>query len=103
MLNLSRMNRFLRLPVGDYRRPNRQRSSSAEVEDSISLRVLVLGLVILGTVATDIASETTFSLWAVPLSTMGAIWSYYRRRNANIPVKFCIAIGMLIEIGRAHV
>ncbi len=99
MLNLSRMNRFRRLPVGDYWRQTRQRSSLAEVEDSIPLRVLVLALVILGTVATDIASETTFSFWAVPLSMVGAIWSHYRRRNANIPVKFCIAIGMLVALG----
>ncbi|MFM6133516.1 MAG: transglutaminase, partial [Sphaerospermopsis kisseleviana] len=63
------------------------------------MRVLVLGLVVLGIVATDIASETTFSLWAVPLSTVGTIWSYYRRHNANIPVKFCIATGMLIALG----
>ncbi len=49
--------------------------------------------------ATDIASETNFSLWAVPVSIVGAIWSYYRRRNANIPVKFCIAIGMLVALG----
>ncbi|TAE59789.1 MAG: DUF3488 domain-containing protein [Nostocales cyanobacterium] len=69
------------------------------MEDSISLRVLVLGLVILGTVATDIASDTTFSFWAVPVSTVGAIWSYYRRRNANVPIKFCIAIGMLVALG----
>lgn len=99
MLNFSRINRFWRVPAGDYWRQNQQRSSSAEVEDSISLRVLVLGLVLLGTVATDIASETNFSLWAVPLSIVGAIWSYYRRRNANIPVKFCIAIGMLVALG----
>lgn len=98
MLNLSRINRFWRVPVGNGRQ-SKQRSSLAEVEDSIALRVLVLGLVVLGIVATDIASETTFSLWAVPLSTVGTIWSYYRRRNANIPVKFCIAIGMLIALG----
>lgn len=98
MLNLSRINRFWRVPVGNGRQ-SKQRSSLAEVEDSIALRVLVLGLVVLGIVATDIASETTFSLWAVPLSTVGTIWSYYRRHNANIPVKFCIAIGMLIALG----
>jgi transglutaminase-like putative cysteine protease len=98
MLNLSRINRFWRVPLGNGRQ-SKQRSSLAEVEDSIALRVLVLGLVVLGIVATDIASETTFSLWAVPLSTVGTIWSYYRRHNANIPVKFCIAIGMLIALG----
>jgi transglutaminase-like putative cysteine protease len=99
MLNISRIKQFWRLPVGNNQRTNRQRNSSAEVEDSISLRVLVLGLVVLGTVATDIAAETTFSFWAIPLSTVGAIWSYYGRRNANIPVKFCIAIGMLVALG----
>ncbi|WP_353931715.1 DUF3488 and DUF4129 domain-containing transglutaminase family protein [Okeanomitos corallinicola TIOX110] len=93
------MKRFWRLPVGDDQQENRRRPSSTEVEDSISLRVLVLGLVILGTVATDIAADTTFSFWAVPVSTVGAIWSYYRRRNANVPVKFCIAIGMLVALG----
>ncbi|OKH41513.1 transglutaminase [Nostoc calcicola FACHB-389] len=69
------------------------------MENSISLRVLVLALVILGIVATDIAAETSFSIWALPLSVVGAIWSYYRRGDRNIAVKFCIAIGMLIALG----
>ncbi|AFZ26933.1 transglutaminase-like enzyme, predicted cysteine protease [Cylindrospermum stagnale PCC 7417] len=71
----------------------------AEVEDSIALRVLVLALVILGIVATDIAADTRFSLWAVPSSMVGAIWANYSRQNPNIPVKFCIAIGMLVALG----
>ncbi len=99
MLNLSRINRFWRVPVGNFWRQNSQRSPLIEVEDSISLRVLVLALVILGIVATDIAAETSFSFWALPLSVVGAIWSYYRRRDANIAVKFCIAIGMLVALG----
>ncbi len=98
MLNLSRMNRFWRVPVGNWRQ-NLQRSPLTEVEDSISLRVLVLALVILGIGATDIAAETSFSFWALPLSVFGAIWSYYRRRDRNVAVQFCIAIGMLIALG----
>lgn len=98
MFNLSRNHRFWHLPIDRWRK-TMQRSPLTEVEDSIPLRVLVLGLVIIGVVATDIAAETTFSLWAVPLSIVGAIWSYYRRRHANVPVKFCIAIGMLIALG----
>jgi transglutaminase-like putative cysteine protease len=70
-----------------------------EVEDGISLRVLVLALVIVGVVATDIAAATGFSLWAVPLSIVGVGWSYYHRRSTNVPVKFCIAVGMLIALG----
>ncbi|MBD2357147.1 DUF3488 domain-containing protein [Tolypothrix sp. FACHB-123] len=100
MFNLSRINQFWRLPVGhDYWRQNQQGSPLLSVEDSISLRVLVLALVITGIVATDIAGETQFSLWAIPVSFMGAIWSYRSRRDRNTSVKFCIAIGMLIALG----
>lgn len=70
-----------------------------EVEGSITLRVLVLALVIVGIVATDIAAETKLSLWSMPLSVVGAIWSYYRRHNRNVSVKFFIAIGMLAALG----
>ncbi|MBE9198409.1 MULTISPECIES: DUF3488 and DUF4129 domain-containing transglutaminase family protein [unclassified Nodularia (in: cyanobacteria)] len=98
MFKLSRINQVWLLPIGRYWRQNVGGSASREVEDAISLRVLVLALVIVGVVATDIAAETQFSLWAVPLSIVGTSWSYYRRRSANIPVKFCIAIGMLITL-----
>jgi protein-glutamine gamma-glutamyltransferase len=70
-----------------------------QVEDSILLRVLVQGLVIVGIIATDIAAETQMSFWAVPLSIVGTIWSWYRRRDRNIPVKFLLAIGMLLAMG----
>jgi transglutaminase-like putative cysteine protease len=99
MFKLSRMNRFWPLSMGHVWRQNTQDSPLKEAEDTISLRVLVLALVIIGIVATDIATETTFSFWAVPPSIVGAIWSYYRRRHVNITVKFCIAIGMLIALG----
>ncbi len=70
-------------------------NATIEVEDSISLRVLVQALVIVGIVAVDIAGGTQSSLWAIPLSMIGATWSWYRRRSRNIALKFCIAIGML--------
>ncbi|MEA5565074.1 DUF3488 and DUF4129 domain-containing transglutaminase family protein [Anabaena sp. UHCC 0399] len=98
MFNLTRLNRFWHLPVS-YGRHNNQGSPLLEVEDSISLRVLVLALVITGIVAMDIAANTTFSMWAIPLSVLGTAWSYYRRREANVTVKFCIAIGMLMALG----
>ncbi|MCM0593123.1 MAG: DUF3488 and DUF4129 domain-containing transglutaminase family protein [Gloeotrichia echinulata CP02] len=93
------MNRIWRLPEGHYWRQSRQGSPLIEVEDSITLRLLVLALVIMGIVATDIAAQTLFSLWAIPLSMGGAIWSYYRRRDANVTIKFCIALGMLVALG----
>jgi len=88
-----------RLPVWNQWRQQMTTMPVAEVEDSILLRVLVPALVAVGIVATDVAAETQNSLWAVPLSLVGATWSYYCRRNRNIPVKFCIAIGMLVALG----
>jgi len=70
-----------------------------EVEDSILFRVLVQVLVIVGIVAVDIAGGTQSSLWAIPLSTIAATWSWYRRRSRNITLKFCIALGMLVAMG----
>lgn len=99
MFNISRMSCLWRLPLGHDWRQNLLQSPVKEVEDSITLRVLVLALVVVGIVATDIAAETGFSFWAVPLSIVGSIWSYYRRRDRNISVKFCIAIGMLVALG----
>ena len=61
-------------------------------EDSVTLRVLVQLLVIVGMVATDVAAGTQISLWAVPLSIMGASWSWFRRRERNVLLKFALAI-----------
>jgi protein-glutamine gamma-glutamyltransferase len=68
-------------------------------EESIALRVLVQAMVIVGIVATDIAAETSHSLWALPLSIVGAVFSWYRRKEKNIPVKFLLAISMLGALG----
>ncbi|HIK08737.1 MAG TPA: DUF3488 domain-containing protein [Oscillatoriaceae cyanobacterium M33_DOE_052] len=67
-------------------------------EDSIGLRVLVQSLVIVGILATDVAAETQTSLWAVPLSILGGMWSWYRRRERNLGVKFVLAVGMLVAL-----
>ena len=74
-------------------------SPRVKAEDSITLRVLVLALVIVGIVATDISAGTKSSLWAVPLSVLGTVWSYFHRRESSISVKFCISIGMLAALG----
>ncbi|NJK66560.1 MAG: DUF4129 domain-containing protein [Microcoleus sp. CSU_2_2] len=67
-------------------------------EDSLLLRILVQLLVIVGIVATDVAVEEALNLWAIPVSIVGATWSWYRRRDRNVAVKFCIAIGMLVAM-----
>jgi transglutaminase-like putative cysteine protease len=67
-------------------------------EESISFRIMSQAMVIAGIIATDIAAETQTSLWAIPLSIAGAYWSWLHRRRANIAIKFCIAIGMLVAL-----
>lgn len=68
------------------------------VEESIWLRILVQTLVILGIIATDIASGQYMSVWAIPLSIVGAIWSWRRRRHRNIMLKFLLALGMILVL-----
>ncbi len=89
---------ILHLPVWKQWRKQRLATPIVEIEDSILLRVLVQALVIVGIVATDIVAETQLSFWAVPMSIVGATFSWYRRRDRNIAVKFCIAIGMLVAM-----
>lgn len=69
-------------------------------EESLLLRVLVQALVIVGIIATDVASgfQTQMSLWAIPFSITGAIFSWRRRKKHNVAVKFLLAIGMLVVL-----
>jgi protein-glutamine gamma-glutamyltransferase len=68
-------------------------------EDSLLLRILVQSMVIVGIIATDVAAETQMSLWAIPLSIVGAIWSWYHRYERNIGVKFGLAFAMIAALG----
>ncbi|MEM7553801.1 MAG: DUF3488 and DUF4129 domain-containing transglutaminase family protein [Cyanobacteria bacterium P01_A01_bin.84] len=99
MFKFPRINRIQRLSIVSNWLENRQELPFKKIEDSITLRVLVLALVIVGITATDIAAKTSFSIWGVPLSLLGAVWSYYRRHEKNVAVKFCIAILMLAALG----
>jgi transglutaminase-like putative cysteine protease len=69
-----------------------------EPEESILFRVLTQTLVSVGILATAIAAESYDSLWAIPVSMMGATWSWYGRRKRNIGLKFLIATAMLIVL-----
>ena len=77
--------------------------AASEIEDSILLRSLVQGLVTIGisSVAVSAVGVTQSSLWnllAIPLSAVGAFFSWRRRRYRNVGVKFLIAFGMLAAL-----
>ncbi len=66
-----------------------------KTEESIVFRILVQLMVIVGIVATDVAAQTTWSLWAIPLSVIGSWWSWRQRKKKNIALKFLLAIAMV--------
>ena len=68
-------------------------------EDSLLLRILVQSMVVVGIIATDVAAETTLSLWAIPLSIIGATWSWYHRHDRNVGAKFALALAMVGALG----
>ncbi|MBV5261005.1 DUF4129 domain-containing protein [Synechococcus moorigangaii CMS01] len=81
---------------------NFPRPPKPQTEESVLLRTLVQLLVIVGIIATDVASEGNMiwfgwpiSVLAVPLTILGGIWSWQNRGKSNVGAKFLIAIGML--------
>ncbi|NBD15937.1 MAG: DUF4129 domain-containing protein [Cyanobacteria bacterium] len=71
---------------------------STPPEESIALRILVQLLVAIGIIATDLAAQTSFSLWTIPISFVGGFWSWQQRHKGNLAIKFLIAIGMLFAL-----
>ncbi|MFN9175468.1 MAG: transglutaminase, partial [Synechocystis sp.] len=69
-----------------------------KTEESVVFRILVQLMVIVGIVATDVAAQTTWSFWAIPLSILGAYWSWTHRKGKNITLKFLLAIAMLVML-----
>ncbi len=69
-----------------------------ETEESISFRILVQLLVSIGIIATDIAAETSSWVWAIPLSAIGGLFSWYQRKKKNVFAKFCLAAGMIVVL-----
>jgi transglutaminase-like putative cysteine protease len=67
----------------------------AGVEDSIPLRVLVQIFVFISIGAVDAVANSNNSVWAIPLSAIGAVWAWYARRKRNVIVKLFIAIAMI--------
>ncbi len=68
---------------------------SFQVEESIPLRILVQLIVFWGIAAVDEVASTNNSVWAIPLSAVGAGWGWYARHKRNVIVKFCVAIAMI--------
>lgn len=79
-------------------KPRIQVIPEIQPEDSILFRVLAQSLVTIGILAIDLAAETHIGLWAIPLSAIGASWSWYCRRKKNTGFKFLLAIAMMVAL-----
>jgi transglutaminase-like putative cysteine protease len=85
-------------PAFQQRIKSRSVTSLEPPEESIWLRALAQSLVIVGIIATDIAAETSLWMWAIPLSVLGAMWSWRQRHRRAIGTKFLLAIGMIAAL-----
>ena len=85
-------------PALQQRLNSRSVTALERPEESIWLRALAQSLVIVGIVATDIAAETSLWMWAIPLSVVGAMWSWRQRHSRAIGTKFLLAIGMIAAL-----
>jgi hypothetical protein len=69
------------------------------IEESLLFRVLVQGLFTIAVISADLAAGTHFARVAIPITTAGAVWSWYRRQYArhwlNIGVSV-VTLAMLI-------
>jgi len=103
MATTPRSGRSLKLLSWSQIRQQLENQPLPQPEDSIGLRIAVQCLVAVGIIAVDVAAADAadplwISLWAVPVSAIGATWSWYRRRHRNISIKFCIALAMLLAL-----
>jgi transglutaminase-like putative cysteine protease len=98
LLFTSMVSPHVRLFSGWHPRWQKREASPLLTEESILLRILVQALVIVGIIATDVATESYTSLWSIPLSLVGGVWSWHQRKKRNIGAKFCIAMGMLLVL-----
>jgi transglutaminase-like putative cysteine protease len=67
-------------------------------ENSLLLRILIQSMVTVGIMATDVAADTQMSLWAVPVSILGATWSWRQRQKSQIAIKFALSAAMLAAL-----
>ena len=93
------LGQHLKTQLSHLTRPSRSSPKALPIENSAPLRVAVQALVSVGILATDLAAGTTNSLWAVPLSALGATWSWHHRHQRNLGAKLGIALGMLVVLG----
>jgi hypothetical protein len=66
------------------------------IEESVLFRVLVQGLFSIGVISVDLAAGSHFAQVAIPITTIGAVWSWFRRQHARHWLNICMSVAVLL-------
>ena len=64
----------------------------SSIEKSLLFRVLIQVLFTIGTISADLAMGSHFAWVAMPITTAGAVWSWYRRQDAKHWLNISVSI-----------
>lgn len=74
--------------------------SRSTIEESLLFRVLVYGMMVVSTMAIDLVGKTHYSWVAIPMMTIGIVWSWYRRHHFRHWLNWLVsAIVLVISSG----
>lgn len=67
----------------------------SKTEESLLFRSLTLGMFALAVISVDLAAGTNYSGVGIPVTTMGAVWSWYRRHHPRHWLNIAVSVGSL--------
>ena len=67
----------------------------SKTEESLLFRSLTLGMFALAVISVDLAAGTHYSGVGIPVTTMGAVWSWYRRHHPRHWLNIAVSVGSL--------
>jgi Transglutaminase-like superfamily len=65
------------------------------IEESLLFRVLVYGMMVFSTIAIDLVARTHYGIVAMPLMTIGSLWSWYRRDRLKHWLNWFVSLSIL--------
>jgi Transglutaminase-like superfamily/Domain of unknown function (DUF4129) len=65
------------------------------IEESRLFRSLTLGMFVLSVISVDVAAGTHYSWVGIPFTTVGAIWSWYRRHHPKHWLNIAVSVASL--------
>lgn len=67
----------------------------SKTEESLLFRSLTRGMFALAVISVDLAAGTHYSGVGIPVTTMGAVWSWYRRHHPRHWLNIAVSVGSL--------